>query len=310
MSLPFTLKTLQEDKHLCEHDARQEILSGLSNGQLAVVATEPLTYKATARPAGPPATEISRLPAQWQHVLELAREPVRQSKLLAQTDLSSFELQWTVQHLLRLGLLTQIRTRLYWYSPDKSTAAQPITPVTFQQYHQRLGSKHQDARMRLLRELRNGKLHIVTSAPLSYSVQPPQEPVPVPEAWQNLLKLCGQPQTFADLMEATGINRNELRWQLIHLLSLGALYQPAKGLYWTQAEPLDKPRKITQRRTTPRYEAARKLREERLAAVSWPAGVREVARCWGLPVSSANAYLLRLKENGYLVREDGLYRLA
>lgn len=56
-------------------------------------------------------------------------------------------------------------------------------------------------------------------------------------------------------------------------------------------------------------EKEQRLRETRLAAVSWPARFCDAARAWNISGNAANTYLVKLKEQGHVQRQAGWYFL-
>lgn len=160
--------------------------------------------------------------------------------------------------------------------------------------------------------LLSGELFLTAYEPLTYSRTPPATPPKLPPEWQDYLDTLASRagkdgivlyQDLLELWTGEGIGAKRL---LPHLISLGLLTRLNRGRYALGTPPEKLPPLPIERLSTERASA---LREQRLAAASWPARLWQLTAAWGLTPGAANAYLTGLRRQGLVNVYEGVYYL-
>lgn len=165
--------------------------------------------------------------------------------------------------------------------------------------------KRHEASERILQMLQAGELHVASLTPLRYSGVRPEAVQPLTGKWLAYAKL-DSPQTFPQLWEEAsrrGDKKQQLESAVIHLMALGYfawVKSPAPG---TISLPWPVPLNVQ----------LEQMRQERLAAVQWPARLWQITAAWkpkwGLSSGAVNNYLYDQVGFGYLKVIDGVYYL-
>ena len=157
-----------------------------------------------------------------------------------------------------------------------------------------------------------GELFVTDCDPLTYSRTPPAVPPELPLDWQAYLAtLLAQSRKdrillYHDLLKLwTGDSISGKRL-VAHFISLGLLTRLNRGRYALGTPPEKLPPTPIELLSTERAAA---LRQERLAAASWPARLWQLTAAWQLSSGAANAYLTNLRRQGLVKVHQGVYYL-
>lgn len=157
-----------------------------------------------------------------------------------------------------------------------------------------------------------GELFLTACEPLTYSRTPPATSPELPAEWQEyigtLAARTGDDRVllYHDLLALwTGHSISGKRL-IPHLISLGLLTRLNRGRYSVGPPPEKLPPLPTEGLSTERAAA---LRQERLAAASWPARLWQLTAAWQLSSGAANAYLTNLRRQGAVQVHQGVYYL-